>query len=124
MVRPGIQLYTLRDVDLPLPEILDLVADAVFGGVEFAYRVARAGTDEVRSALDETGLDVAGVGDVVRGNCTDWLIYEGTIEDDELETLDDAAATVIDLCGGQGPLLVVRTLLVPDPGTRTDERTR
>ena len=60
MTRSAIQLYTLRDVDRPLPELLELVADAGFDGVEFAYRVTEADTDAVVEALEETGLAAAG----------------------------------------------------------------
>ncbi|ELZ29255.1 xylose isomerase [Halosimplex carlsbadense 2-9-1] len=60
MTRSAVQLYTLRNVDRPFTEVLELVADAGFEGVEFAYRVTEADTDEVLATLDETGLDVAG----------------------------------------------------------------
>ena len=60
MPRPAIQLYTLRDVDRPFTEILELVADAGFEGVEFAYRVTEEDPDEVVEALTETELEVAG----------------------------------------------------------------
>jgi len=54
----AIQLYTLREMDAPVPELLRRVADAGFDGVEYAYRVPEADPDAVRSALDETGLEV------------------------------------------------------------------
>ena len=60
MARPAIQLYTLRDVDRPFTEILELVADAGFEGVEFAYRVTEEDPDDVVEALTETELEVAG----------------------------------------------------------------
>jgi len=60
MTRSAVQLYTLRNVDRPFTEVLELVADAGFDGVEFAYRVTEADTDEVLATLEETGLDVAG----------------------------------------------------------------
>ncbi|WP_135365843.1 sugar phosphate isomerase/epimerase family protein [Halosimplex halophilum] len=60
MTRSAIQLYTLRNVDRPFTEILELVADAGFDGVEFAYRVTEADTDEVLATLESTGLDAAG----------------------------------------------------------------
>ncbi|MCU4801992.1 sugar phosphate isomerase/epimerase [Halobacteria archaeon HArc-gm2] len=60
MTRPAIQLYTLRDVDRPFTELLELVADAGFEGVEFAFRVADEDSDDVVEALDETELEVAG----------------------------------------------------------------
>lgn len=59
MSRPAIQLYTLRTIDRPVPELLKLVAAAGFEGVEFAYRVLEADFDEVVATLEETGLDVA-----------------------------------------------------------------
>lgn len=60
MTRPAIQLYTLRDVDRPFTEVLELVADAGFAGVEFAYRVTDADPSTVRETLVATGLEVAG----------------------------------------------------------------
>ncbi|QPV64794.1 sugar phosphate isomerase/epimerase [Halosimplex litoreum] len=60
MTRSAVQLYTLRNVDRPFTEVLELVADAGFDGVEFAYRVTEADTDAVLATLEETGLDVAG----------------------------------------------------------------
>jgi len=60
MTEAAIQLYTLRNVDRPFTEVLELVADAGFAGVEFAYRVTEADTDAVVETLDATGLDVAG----------------------------------------------------------------
>jgi sugar phosphate isomerase/epimerase len=58
----GIQLYSLRNVDQSLPEILDRVSDAGFEGVEFAYRITESETDPeaVADALDDTGLEAAG----------------------------------------------------------------
>jgi sugar phosphate isomerase/epimerase len=60
MTEAAIQLYTLRNVDRPFTEVLELVADAGFAGVEFAYRVTEADTDEVVETIEATGLDVAG----------------------------------------------------------------
>lgn len=59
MARPAIQLYTLRSVDRPLPELLTDVGALGFDGVEFAGQVADADTDVVVDTLAETGLDVA-----------------------------------------------------------------
>ncbi len=60
MVRTAIQLYTLRDVDLSLPALLERVGETDFDGVEFAHRAEDADPSEIRAVLDETGLDVAG----------------------------------------------------------------
>jgi sugar phosphate isomerase/epimerase len=60
MTESAIQLYTLRNVDRPFTEVLELVADAGFAGVEFAYRVTGADPDDVLETLDVTGLEVAG----------------------------------------------------------------
>jgi len=51
------QLYTLRELDEPLPEVLQRVAAAGFDGVEFADRVHDADTPAVREALEATGLE-------------------------------------------------------------------
>jgi|AntDeeMetagen134_2_1112570.scaffolds.fasta_scaffold08970_2 sugar phosphate isomerase/epimerase len=60
MTRPAIQLYTLRDVDRPFTELLELVADAGFEGVEFAFRVTEEDPGDVVEALNDTELEVAG----------------------------------------------------------------
>lgn len=60
MARTAVQLYSLREVDRPLPELIERVADAGFDGVEFAYRVYDADADAVRAALDGTGTAAAG----------------------------------------------------------------
>ncbi|WP_435362119.1 sugar phosphate isomerase/epimerase family protein [Haloarchaeobius sp. DFWS5] len=59
MVATAVQLYTLRAVEKPLPDILEHVAAAGYDGVEFAYRVrdAETDTDAVLETLDATGLD-------------------------------------------------------------------
>ncbi|PSP94263.1 xylose isomerase [Halobacteriales archaeon QS_4_62_28] len=54
----AIQLYTLRDLDVPVPELLHRVAEAGFDGVEYAYRVPEADPGAIQAALDETGLAV------------------------------------------------------------------
>ena len=58
MVRSAIQLYTLRDLDIPFTDLLYRIADAGFDGIEYAYRVSEADTDDVSSVLEDTGLRV------------------------------------------------------------------
>ncbi|WP_254544463.1 sugar phosphate isomerase/epimerase family protein [Halomarina pelagica] len=60
MARTAIQLYTLRDADAPLADLLREIADAGYDGVEFAEPVPDDERDAVREALDRTGLDVVG----------------------------------------------------------------
>lgn len=50
-------MYTLRDVDEPLPELLGRVGETAFDGVEFAHRFADADPDAVATALDRNDLD-------------------------------------------------------------------
>jgi len=59
MVDIAVQLYTLRSLDAPLPELLDRVGAAGFDGVEFAYRVRESPIDDVLTALDRNGLEAA-----------------------------------------------------------------
>ena len=59
MVDIAVQLYALRSLDAPVPELLDRVGAAGFDGVEFAYRVRESPIDEVLATLDRTGLDAA-----------------------------------------------------------------
>lgn len=57
MSRPAIQLYSVRNIDEPLPEIVRRVAAAGFEGVEFATRFEDADERVVANALDDTGLE-------------------------------------------------------------------
>ncbi|MCL7418791.1 MAG: sugar phosphate isomerase/epimerase [Halalkalicoccus sp.] len=59
MARTAIQLYTLRGIDEPLPDVLRAVGETPFDAVEFAHRVGDADTEAVVEALEETGLAVA-----------------------------------------------------------------
>ncbi|RKD98220.1 sugar phosphate isomerase/epimerase family protein [Halopiger aswanensis] len=61
MVRTAVQLYSLRDIDAPLPEVLDLVGETSFDGVEFATRIRDDETDleAVIDALERNDLAVA-----------------------------------------------------------------
>ncbi|WP_276298779.1 sugar phosphate isomerase/epimerase family protein [Halorussus lipolyticus] len=57
-MRPAIQLYTLRDLDVPLPELLERVGDTAFEAVEFAG-LGDSDPEEISDALDSAGLDAA-----------------------------------------------------------------
>lgn len=59
MVDVALQLYTLRALEQPLPDLLDAVGAAGYDGVEFAYRIREAPFEETLAALDRNGLDVA-----------------------------------------------------------------
>ena len=59
MVDVALQLYTLREVDASVPELLDVAGEAGYDGVEFAYRVRDAPLPEVRDALERNDLAVA-----------------------------------------------------------------
>jgi sugar phosphate isomerase/epimerase len=58
-VNVAINLYTVRDLDEPLSDVLRRVADAGYEGVEFAG-IGGADPEGVRERLDELGLAVAG----------------------------------------------------------------
>jgi sugar phosphate isomerase/epimerase len=58
-MRPAIQLFTLRQLDDSLPDLLARVGDTAFEGVEFAG-LGGSDPEEVRAALDDAGLDAAG----------------------------------------------------------------
>lgn len=58
--RPAIQLYSVRDLDEPLANVIRRVADAGFQGVEFATRLSDDNASDVAAALDETGLEAVG----------------------------------------------------------------
>ena len=76
MVRPAIQLYTLREFEAPLTETLGRVADTAYEGVEFAG-LGEESPEAVADALDETGLEAVGAHvplDSLRDD------YEATVE--------------------------------------------
>ncbi|WP_227353452.1 sugar phosphate isomerase/epimerase family protein [Haladaptatus salinisoli] len=58
MVRTAIQLYTLRELDDSLLDLLARVGETAFDGVEFAG-LGDASPADVADALDEAGLDAA-----------------------------------------------------------------
>jgi len=58
-MRPAIQLYTLRELDDSLPDLLRRVGETRFEGVEFAG-LGDSDPEEVREALDDADLDAAG----------------------------------------------------------------
>lgn len=70
-MQTAIQLFTVRDMDEPLPEIVRLVADAGYDGIELAglpgdedestERTETAAVAELVDALDEHDVSVAGV---------------------------------------------------------------
>lgn len=59
-MQTGINLFTLRDVDEPLPQVLERVAQAGYDGVEFLHRLPEADIDAVVETLEQTGLTVPG----------------------------------------------------------------
>ncbi len=83
MARAGIQLYSLRDVELPFDELLSRVATAGFEGVEFAYRVRDEDADAVASALADEDLAAAGahvpIGDL-EDDFADTVAFYDTID--------------------------------------------
>ncbi|HET7322799.1 MAG TPA: sugar phosphate isomerase/epimerase [Halococcus sp.] len=70
-MQTAIQLFTIRDMDEPLPEIVRLVADAGYDGIELAglpgsegeptERTEAEAVAELVTALDEHDVSVAGV---------------------------------------------------------------
>ena len=61
MVQTAVQLYSLRAIDEPLPDVLDLVGETPLDGVEFAHRVRGTETDveAVVDALERNDLESA-----------------------------------------------------------------
>ena len=59
-MKSAIQLYTLRDLDEPLPDIIRRAGDAGFDGVEFANRLPDADPDDVVAALTEVDVEPVG----------------------------------------------------------------
>lgn len=56
MTRPAIQLYTLRDLDATVPELVHLVGETALEGIELAG-LGEASTSAISTALEETGLE-------------------------------------------------------------------
>jgi sugar phosphate isomerase/epimerase len=78
----AVQLYTLRSLDAPLPELLDRVGDAGYDGVEFAYRVRKSSTKDALAALERNDLDAASAHvpiEALEDVPEEWL--EGTVDE-------------------------------------------
>jgi len=60
MARTAINLYSVRELDEPLPEILERVADAGYDGVQFSGGLGDADIEAVTEVLDRTGLETTG----------------------------------------------------------------
>ncbi|QGA81833.1 sugar phosphate isomerase/epimerase [Halomicrobium sp. LC1Hm] len=105
-MQTAIQLYTLREIDESILDVLARVGDAGFDGVEFAYRVDEEPTAEIRRALEDAGLvassahvgietleaDLDGVVETAEA-----LGYEDIVvpwlDPDQFETVEAVAAT-------------------------------
>lgn len=59
-MRSGIQFYTLRDLDEPLPDLIVRVGEAGYDGAEFG--LGDADPADVRRALAEAGVEAIAVG--------------------------------------------------------------
>jgi len=60
MPRTAINLYSVRDLDEPMLEIIQRVADAGYDGVQFSGGLRDATFEAVAAKLEETGLAVTG----------------------------------------------------------------
>jgi sugar phosphate isomerase/epimerase len=60
MAQTAINLYSVRELDEPMLDILDRVADAGYDGVQFSGGLRDASPDEVKEKLEETGLEPTG----------------------------------------------------------------
>lgn len=54
--RPALQLFSVRSLDRSLPDIIRLVGEAGYEGVEFAHRFREEPPGTIAAALDETGV--------------------------------------------------------------------
>ncbi|OYR41909.1 sugar phosphate isomerase/epimerase [Halorubrum sp. Hd13] len=85
MIDIAVQLYTLRSIDAPLPELLDRVGGAGYDGVEFAYRVGESPIEAVLAALDRNGLEAASAHVPIEA-----------LEDTPAEALEDTPAEALE----------------------------
>ncbi len=60
MSSTAIQLYTLREIDHPLPVLLERIGETTIDGVEFAHRFDESDTAAVNRVLERTGLAAVG----------------------------------------------------------------
>ena len=58
MVRTAINLYSVRDLNLPMAEILERCADAGYDGVQFSGGFGELSPEDVADTLDELDLGV------------------------------------------------------------------
>lgn len=83
-MRTAIQLYTLRDLDEPLADRIERVADVGYEGVEFAGLYGNDPAD-VAETLDETGLDAVAAhlgADDIEAEYDDLLAAYGELDCD------------------------------------------
>lgn len=80
MTRSALQLYTVRDFDADLPAVLEIIADAGFEGVEFAHRLHDAEPDDVKQALERTGLQPVGAHVELATLMQDWDAVTGRLQ--------------------------------------------
>ena len=79
MARTAINLYSVRDLDLPMAEILDRVAAAGYDGVQFSGDYGELSPDEIADELDD--LDLA-----------------ATAAHVDIEAMEDDPDGVVDTC--------------------------
>jgi sugar phosphate isomerase/epimerase len=62
MTKTGVALFSMRELDEPIAEMLRYIVDAGYEGVEFVNRMhPEIDVDSVATALADTGLETAGV---------------------------------------------------------------
>lgn len=60
MVRTAINLYSVRELDVPMSDLLDRVSDAGYDGVQFSGGLRGTDPNDVAEKLTERNLDVTG----------------------------------------------------------------
>ena len=60
MVKTAINLYSVRELDESMPEILDRVADAGYDGVQFSGGLRGSDPDDIATQLTDLGLETTG----------------------------------------------------------------
>lgn len=60
MVKTAINLYSVRELDIEMADLLDRVADAGYDGVQFSGGLGGEDPDAVAAKLHETGLEATG----------------------------------------------------------------
>ncbi len=86
MAQTAINLYSVRELDEPLPDVLERVAEAGYDGVQFSGGLDDADLDAVTEVLDRTGLETVGahvdIAELEHELAASQELYQGALDCD------------------------------------------